>query len=159
MFTVKQKADNSIEKHKARLVLEGFTWIYGVNYQETFTPITKMNTTRISLSYTANFNWDLRQFSVKNVFLHGDLEEVYMEIPPRFDDERIYGKVCRLKKALYGLNQSPRAWFEWFNIAIISFGYKQSNVDHILIIKHYKGKMTSLIVYIDDIMMTRDDKE
>ena len=75
----------------------------------------KMNSVRILLSLAANFGWDLHQFDVKNAFLHGDLEEeVYMDVPPGFEDIKTEGKVCRLKKSLYGLKQSPRAWFERF---------------------------------------------
>ena len=143
VFTVKHKADGSIERYKARLVAKGFTQTYGVDYQETFAPVAKMNTIRILLSCAANLDWELQQFDVKNAFLHGDLEEeVYMEIPPGFEDEKTQGKVCKLKKALYGLKQSPRAWFDRFNKAMISFGYQQSNADHTLFIKHNKGKIT-----------------
>ena len=84
---------------------------YRVDYQETFAPMEKMNTVRILLSLAVNFDWELQQYDVKNVFLHGELEEeIYMSIPPWFS-ESDRNKVCRLKKALYGLKQSPRAWF------------------------------------------------
>ncbi len=99
MFIVKHKANDSIERYKARLIAKCFIQTYGMDYQETFVPVTKMNTIRILLLCAANLNWDLQQFDVKNVFLHGDLkEEVYMEIPPRFDDEKTRGKVLQIKK-------------------------------------------------------------
>ena len=93
----------------------------------------------------------MHQFDVKNAFLHGSLEEeVYMEIPLGY-------KVCRLKKALYGLKQSPRAWFGRFTQAMVSLGYKQSQGDHTLFIKHSQdGKLTLLLVYVDDIIITGD---
>eukprot|EP00252_Welwitschia_mirabilis_P002409 TRINITY_DN1235_c0_g1_i6.p1 TRINITY_DN1235_c0_g1~~TRINITY_DN1235_c0_g1_i6.p1 ORF type:complete len:1428 (+),score=264.56 TRINITY_DN1235_c0_g1_i6:585-4868(+) len=160
VFTVKHKSDGSIERYKARLVAKGFTQTYGVDYQETFAPVAKMNTIRILLSCAANLDWELQQFDVKNAFLHGDLqEEVYMDIPPGFEDEKTRGKVCRLKKALYGLKQSPRAWFERFSRAMTSFGYKQSNADHTLFIRHSRGMITLLIVYVDDIVVTGNDLE
>ena len=160
IFNVKHKADGSIERFKARLVAKGFTQTYGVDYQETFAPVAKMNSIRILLSCAANLDWDLQQFDVKNAFLHGDLEEeAYMKIPPGFDNEQSQGKVCKLKKALYGLKQSPRAWFERFSKAMITFGYLQSNANHTLFIKHQRGKLTLLIVYVDDIVMTGDDRE
>jgi hypothetical protein len=68
---------------------------------------------------------------VKNAFLHGDLqEEVYMEIPPGFNSHKTEGKVCKLIKSLYGLKQSPRAWFGRFSKEVCSLGYRQSNADH-----------------------------
>ena len=74
VFTVKHKADDSIERLKAWLVAKGFTQTYDIDYKETFTPVTKMNSIRVLLSYAANLGWDLQQFDVKNVFLHGELE-------------------------------------------------------------------------------------
>ena len=109
VFSLKFKADGSLERYKARLVAKVYTQTYGVDYQETFAPVAKMNTPRILLSLAANFNWNLQQYDVKKAFLHRDLEEeIYMSIPPGFEGvER--DKVCKLRKAFYGLKQSPRA--------------------------------------------------
>jgi len=83
-----------------------------------------------------------------------------MELPPgvktRCSRET---KVCKLKKALYGLKQSPRAWFGRFSSTMKEFGYNQSNSDHTLFIKHKGGKVTALIVYMDDMVLTGDDSE
>ena len=109
VFTMKYKTDDSLERYKARLVAKGYTQTYGVDYQETFTPVEKMNTVTAILALAVQFDWDLIQFDVKNAFRHGELEEeMYMDIPPGFDT-KLKGKVCRLKKALYGLKQSPPA--------------------------------------------------
>ncbi|CAL5350327.1 unnamed protein product [Camellia sinensis] len=159
VYTVKHKADGSIERYKARLVAKGFTQTYGIDYQETFAPVAKMNSVRALLSLAANLDWPLYQFDVKNAFLHGDLEEeVYMDIPPGFEDHQTEGKVCKLRKSLYGLKQSPRAWFERFTQAMFKYGFKQSQADHTLFVKHSScGKTTALIVYVDDIVLTGND--
>ena len=106
VFTVKFKADGTLERYKARLVAKGFTQTYEIDYMENFAPVAKLNTIRILLSMAVNLDWPLRQLDVKNAFLNGDLEEeVYMSPPPGFE-EKFGSKVCRLKKALYGLKQS-----------------------------------------------------
>ena len=161
VYTVKYKADGSIERFKARLVAKGYTQTYGIDYTETFAPVAKINTVRVLLSLAANLDWPLQQFDVKNAFLHGELtEEVYMDLPPGcMATEQQCHKVCRLKKSLYGLKQSPRAWFGRFTKAMKAFGYSQSNSDHTLFLKKQQGKITALIVYVDDMVVTGNDSE
>ena len=92
-------------------MVKGYTQSYGVDYLETFAPVAKLNTMRKLLLLAANQYWPLLQFDVKNAFLHGEmLEETYMDSPPGMTNS-IGIKVCKLKKALYGLNQFLRAWF------------------------------------------------
>ncbi|WJZ88029.1 hypothetical protein VitviT2T_007363 [Vitis vinifera] len=153
--------DGSIERFKARLVAKGYTQTYGIDYTETFAPVTKINTVRVLLSLAANLDWPLQQFDVKNAFLHGELsEEVYMDLPPGcMVSKKQCQKVCKLKKSLYGLKQSPRAWFERFTKSMRAFGYHQSNSDHTLFLKKQHGKITALIVYVDDMVVTGNDPE
>ena len=103
----------------------------------------------------------MQQFDVKNAFLHGELsEEIYMDLPPGCSRlERLNQKVCKLKKSLYGLKQSPRAWFGKFTKAMVLFGYNQSNLDHTLFIKKQQGKIIALIVYVDNMVVTGNDEE
>ena len=155
IFSIKFKFDGSINRYKARLVAKGFTQTYGIDYLETFSPIAKLNTVRVLLSLAANKDWPLHQFDVKNAFLHGDLEEeVYMNIPPGYTTSTKIEVVCKLERALYGLKQSPRAWFGRFSSAMKKYGYHQSNADHTLFLKHREGKVTALIVYVDDMILT-----
>lgn len=158
--TLKYNADRSLETCKARLVAKGYTQTYGVDYQETFAPVAKMNTARVLLSLAANLQWSLPQFDVKNAFLHGELKDkVYMEEPPRFTSE-LRTNVCRWKKALCGLKQSHCAWFGRFDNAMKSMGFRQSQGDHTFFINKSRfNRITILIVYIDDIIVTRDDLE
>ena len=102
----------------------------------------------------------MQQLDVKNAFLHEDpKEEVYMELPPGFEEQLGKGKVCKLKKSLYGLKQSPRAWFEKFSDSIKSMGYTQGQTDYTMFYKHsHEGKITILIVYVDDIILTGNDE-
>ncbi|KAM2863705.1 hypothetical protein FF1_022443 [Malus domestica] len=159
VFTIKYKADGSVDIYKVRLVAKGYTQTYGIDYQETFSPVAKMNTVRVLISLAANLNWPLKQFDVKNAFLHGYLEEeVYMDFPPGYNAGGKTG-VCRLRKSLYGLKQSPRAWFGRFTQVMRRFGYYQSHSDHTLFVKRRSGKVTALIIYVDDMIITGDDSE
>ncbi|KAL4388179.1 hypothetical protein GQ457_09G023630 [Hibiscus cannabinus] len=133
VFAVKFHSDGSIERFKARLVAKGFTQSYGVDYQETFAPVAKLNTIRVLLSLAVNKDWELHQLDIKNAFLNGTLEEeVYMEVPPSLEGPSTLQKVCKLNKSLYMLKQSPRAWFDRFSKAILKYGFTQSQADHTL---------------------------
>ena len=116
VFAVKVNPNGSVARLKARLVAKGYAQTYGVDYSDTFSPVAKMTYVRLFISLVATHNWDLHQFDIKNVFLHGDLQEgVYMEQPLGFVAHGEIGKVCRLRKSLYSLKQSPRAWFGKFS--------------------------------------------
>ena len=108
VFTVKTKADGTVERLKARLVAKGYAQTYGIDYSETFSPVAKLSSVRLFISMAATYDWELHQLDVKNAFLNGDLhEEVYMKQPPGFVAQGEDGKVCRLQRSLYGLKQSP----------------------------------------------------
>jgi len=97
--------------YKARLVAKGYAQTYGINYEETYSPVAKMTIVKAIIVMATTKGWSLHQMDVNNVFLRGDLQEkVYMEQPPSYVDQKRPNLVCRLKKALNGLKQTPRAW-------------------------------------------------
>jgi len=109
VFTIKHRADGTIERYKARLVAKGYTQSYGVDYQETFALVAKLNTVRILLSLTANQDWPLLQFDVKNVFLHGEiLEEIYMDSPLGMTNS-IGMKVLQIKEGSIWIKTIPKS--------------------------------------------------
>jgi hypothetical protein len=110
IYKIKQKADGSVDRYKARLVAKGFKQRFGIDYEDTFSPVVKIATVRLVLAVSVSRGWSLRQLNVKNVFLHGVLEEeVYMRQPPGYVDRGKQNYICKLEKALYGLKQAPRA--------------------------------------------------
>ena len=161
IFTVKYKTDGMIEHFKARLVSKWYTQTYEIDYIETFAPSAKINIVRVLLSLATNFDWPLQQFDVKNAFLPGERsKEVYMDLPPGcMVTERQKQKVWKVKKSLYGLKQSLRAWLGRFTKSMSTFGYKLNNSDHTLFLKKQHEKITTLIVYVDDMIVTSNNPE
>ncbi|KAM2064746.1 hypothetical protein FF1_027829 [Malus domestica] len=124
IYKTKFHSNGSIEIHMARLVARGFTQTYGIDYKETFAPVAKINTVRVMLSVAVNHDWSLFQMDVKNAFLHDELEEeVYMKLPPGHPQEHETNKVCKLHKAIYGLKQSPRAWYSKLSSVLEAAGF------------------------------------
>ena len=104
VYKIKRKKDGSLDRYKARLVAKGFKQRYGIDYEDTFSPVIKHSTIRIILSLAIFRGWSLRQLDVQNAFLHGYLyEDVYMQQPPGYEDPAKPNYVCKLDRALYGL--------------------------------------------------------
>ena len=151
--------DGQVDQLKARLVAKGYTQQYGSNYYNTFSLIAKIASIRLLLSMAAMRSWPLFQLDIKNAFLHGDIaEEVYKEQPLGFVAQGESGLVCKLRRSLYGLKQSPRAWFSRFSLVVQKFGIIRSTTDHSVFYHHTStGQCIYLIVYVDDIVITGSD--
>jgi hypothetical protein len=124
VFRNKQDEHGVVTRNKAQLVAKGYAQVAGLDFEETFAPVARLESIRILLAYATHHSFRLFQMDVKSAFLNGPIkEEVYVEQPPGFEDEQYPDHVCKLSKALYGLKQAPRAWYEclrYFLIAILS---------------------------------------
>ncbi|EOY16663.1 Cysteine-rich RLK (RECEPTOR-like protein kinase) 8 [Theobroma cacao] len=155
IFCIKRHLDGSISRYKARLVAKGFTQRPGLDFTETFSPVVKPVTIRLVLCLTVSNNWRLHQLDVNNSFLQGKLtKEVYMQQPSVLYDTTKPHHVCKLKKAICGLKQAPRAWYQALSSFFLSFGFTQSVADASLFIYHCNGITAYLLVYVDDLILT-----
>ena len=155
---MKVNPDGSIARLKARLVAKRYAQTYGVDYSDTLSPVVKMTYVRQFISLVATHGWDLHQLDIKNAFLHGDLpEEVYMEQLPGFVAQEEIGRVCCLRKSLYGLKQSLCTWFGKFSQVIEKFGIHKSKSDHFVFYKNSEAGIILLVVYVDNIVITESD--
>jgi transposase InsO family protein len=154
VWKVKRKSDGSIDKYKGRLVAKGYKQRYGIDYEDTFSPVVKAATIRLVLSLAVSKNWSLRQLDVQNAFLHGILEEeVYMSQPPGYVDKQHPDYVCKLDKALYGLKQAPRAWYGRLCGKLVALGFVPSKADTSLFYYNKRGYQMFILVYVDDIIV------
>lgn len=163
LFKVKTKADGTFDRYKACLVAKGFSQHAGVDFRETFSPVVQATTIRTILSLSVMKGWPLRQVDVNNAFLNGELtEEIYMEQPPGFEEVGPNGQqlVCRLNKALYGLRQAPRAWFQTLRQYLVGqLGFHASKADPSLFIRATSGNILLFMAYVDDIVITESSNQ
>ena len=147
-------------RNKARLMAEGYSQMEGVDYDETFAPVTRMESIRILLALARHLKFKLYQMDVKTAFLNGFLkEDIYVAQPKRVIDPHLPDHVFYLKKTLYGLKQAPRAWYDWLTQYLVSHGFIRGKADQTLFIKREDGELIVAQVYVDDIIFesTKDE--
>ncbi|KAI0526984.1 hypothetical protein KFK09_002580 [Dendrobium nobile] len=154
-FKTKINPDRQLTNYKARLVAQGCSQEFGVNFTETFSPVAKMVTICMLLTVALTNNWSIKQLDISNAFLHGDLhDEVYMRQPKGFEDIQFLKHVCKLRKSIYGLKQSPRQWFHKLTKFLQHLGFQFSTADPSLLIFNRDNIKVFILIYVDDILIT-----
>ncbi|GJU64925.1 putative ribonuclease H-like domain-containing protein [Tanacetum coccineum] len=147
-------------RNKARLVAQGYTQEEGIDYDEVFAPVAKIKAIRLFLAYASFKEFIVYQMDVKSAFLYRKFkEEVYVCQPLRFKDPEFSDKVYKVEKALYGLHQAPRAWYETLSTYLLDNGFKRGKIDKTLFIKRVKGDILLVQIYVDDIIFGSTRKE
>ncbi|KAF5481944.1 hypothetical protein F2P56_002554 [Juglans regia] len=145
----------SLECYKAQLVAKGFHQLANLDYGQTYNPVVKPTTIQVVLPLAYSTGWAMRQIDIQNAFLHGTLfEEVYMTQPSGFSHLLYPFHVCRLNKAIYSLEQAPRAWFSRLSSCLLQLGFHASKADSSLFIFHARSTTIFILIYVDDIIVT-----
>ncbi|GKB19928.1 retrovirus-related pol polyprotein from transposon TNT 1-94, partial [Tanacetum coccineum] len=148
-----KKDEQDTTKNKARLIAQGYSQKEGINYDETFAPVVRMEAIRIFLAFATYMNFKVYQMDVKSAFLNGKLkEEVYVKQPPGFESSEFPDYVCKHDKALYGLKQAPKAWYKTLSTFHIQNKFDRGRIDNTLFIYKSKGEVLLVQVYVDDII-------
>lgn len=154
VYSLKGNECGDTVNHKARLVAKGFTQEYGVNYNETFSPVVNKTTLRVLFALAGKLDLSINHLDVNTAFLNGELEEtIYMEQPEGFVNEKLSNKVCLLKKALYGLKQSPRVWHNKVEEDLNELGYKKSKYDSCMFTKIKSNSFNVVALHVDDFLV------
>ncbi|KAF4979965.1 hypothetical protein FDECE_17964 [Fusarium decemcellulare] len=151
VYKLKRGSEGEILRHRSRLVVRGFEQCEGINYHETFAFVVKPMSYKAIFAIAAALDVEIEQMDVKTAFLYGDIdEEIYVSQPEGFDDKS--GRVCKLKKALYGLEQAPRIWYQTDFLGTLDFQPLGSDVGVFI-----RDSMF-IAVYVDDLLIVRTSK-
>ncbi|GKB98365.1 putative ribonuclease H-like domain-containing protein [Tanacetum coccineum] len=159
VFKNKRDERSIVVKNKARLVAQGFRQEEGIDYDEVFAPVARIEAIRLFLAFASYMGFTVYQMDVKSAFLYGTIEEeVYVHQPPGFVDPAHPNKVYKVIKALYGLHQAPRAWYETLSSFLMENGFRRGTIDKTLFIKKKKSDIMLVQVYVDDIIFSSTKK-
>ncbi|GJS78665.1 putative ribonuclease H-like domain-containing protein [Tanacetum coccineum] len=149
-----------VVRNKARLVAQGYTQEGGIDYDEVFSPVARIEAIRLFFAYALFKDFVVYQMDMKSAFLYGKIEEeVYVCQPPGFEDPEFPNKVYMVEKALYGLHQALRAWYETLSTYLFNNGFQRGQIDKTLFIKRIKSDIILVQVYVDDIIFGSTKKE
>ncbi|GJY87411.1 putative ribonuclease H-like domain-containing protein [Tanacetum coccineum] len=154
-WVYKNKKDERgvVVRNKARLVAQGYRQEEGIDYDEVFAPVARIEAIRIFLAFASYMGFIVYQMDVKSAFLYGTIdEEVYVSQPLGFVDPKFPKKVYKVVKALYGLHQAPRAWYATLSTFLLKNRYRRGTIDKTLFIKKDKNDIMLVQVYVDDII-------
>lgn len=155
VYKVKKNAAGKVIKHKARLVAKAYVQQPGVDYDEAFAPVARIESVPLLLALTAQEGWEVHHMDVKSAFLNGELpEEVYVKQPDGFVVEGQEDKVLCLDKALYGLRQAPRAWNTKLDQTLVALQFQRSVSDHSVYARGQGAHRLLVGVYVDDLVIT-----
>lgn len=154
IFKLKHDANGDLICHKARLVAQGFSQRQGIDFHEIFAPVAKFASIRAMIALSAHFGLHLHQMDVRTAYLNGELEEtIFMRQPEGFVVKGKEHLFCRLKKSLYGLRQSGRAWYAKIDSTLRGLGFQRLSADHCLYRLEQHGLFVMLSVYVDDLLI------
>ncbi|GJV49334.1 putative ribonuclease H-like domain-containing protein [Tanacetum coccineum] len=150
---IKKDKRGVVVRNKARLVAKGYRQEEGIDYDEVFAHVARIEAIRIFLAFASYMGFIVYQMDVKSAFLYGTIdEEVYVSQPPGFVDLKLLNKVYKVVKALYSLHQAPKAWYATLSNFFMESGYKRGTIDKTLFIKKDKKDIMLVQVYVDDII-------
>ncbi|GJU74560.1 retrovirus-related pol polyprotein from transposon TNT 1-94 [Tanacetum coccineum] len=153
VFKNKLDENSVVSRNKARLVAQGYNQQKGIDFDETYAPVARLESIRILLAYACAHDFKLFQMDVKSAFLNGFInEEVYVAQPPGFVDFEKPNHVFKLKKALYGLKQAPKAWYDRLKAFLLDHMYTMGLVDNTLFTKKKDSHIIIVQIYVDDII-------
>ncbi|KAH9687354.1 Integrase catalytic domain-containing protein [Citrus sinensis] len=153
VFRNKMDESGVVVRNKARLVAQGYNQEEGIDFDETFTPVARLESIRMLLAYACHKDFILYQMDIKSAFLNGYImEEVYVKQPPGFENEKFPDHVYRLSKALYGLKQAPRAWYDRLKNFLLDNDFSMGKMDTTLFVKHKNQDILIVQIYVDDII-------
>lgn len=156
VFKIKRDDSGSIARFKARLVAQGFSQKYGIDYDEVFAPVGGSTTLRVLLSFAGKLKYVVKHYDVKAAFLNGTLEEeIFMRQTQGY---KVSDKVYKLKKSLYGLKQSARLWNTTLHQLLSKIGFEQSDIDKCLYVLREHNKTCYLILHVDDLLFASDSE-